>query len=1733
MARDFRAKQIRTFAIIGSGSNKAAQKPELKLAFYPQDTALNSSGDFQTNFDLNDTTIGDDVWCVFGKKTGLGARGAGGAEADPNFPNPNFNTESEGGERADGSSVLFTGNVVVSGSLYAERQIIEVDNTVNGDFYTPNSSANYFAGGFGNSGVTILNNGNSSFDGFVQTNTIKNHADQDLTIDTVTNGDIIMTAAGENIRFRSTDPVNRDIFKFFLGGAGDNSPSFTIFDDTNQSELVSQRDYFKIVVSNSGNTNFSTNDNSGNNVAHLTTTVEGIITWNSNTGTFVFKDGNNEMMRITESSNNVVFSGLEGNASSTILTFENSLGNATAPSILVDTNKKLKFHSDGSFIHAPENGKLLLASSFNGADGIKIDSTNDNGQAGGGIDIDSGTNGITANAAGTIALETSAGSINITSAEHFNVDASTGAGQVNIDAGSGGVLIDANEGPISIDTTLDHASAINITTNGGTDEKILIKNTQGDQNSVNNDGAIMLEAAAGGITLDAQKNIRFDADGGEVDIADDGFTRFKFESLSNRFTIFNKDATQDRFTITCGLDGGTELQTFHHGEAGAVHQNAKITLRADGDLFFNAGKGYVYNERGGTTYYVQHLDAGDVKWIGYTGDNPGFIFSLKNWARHTADKPSFRMETDHKLEFHDDSQFIHAPSDTNLTIKAPSAITLETDQYGAVCTRPEGIHLGNAARNAPASVNGQNSKVRIFVASGSMNKASAANATDPFDQQGTGVISGISDGALVFSNRSTLASTTGEVDGPEDFASGRIVFDGQVVMGAMDVANLTVLNTLRVQGTTTTLNTETITSTDPVIDIGGVQVNPPEGAAGEEDDVYSSTVTDAEADKDRGVVMRYWTGAASQTAFMGIDPGNPAKFKYLATASESGGEWTGGLGNGQFAGIFYGTNDDHIGILNNELVATIKGDAMRIKKEGNAPLGALLKLERSDDQIEDGDRLGDVQFGGDEGNGFQYSSGMFSRATENWNPASNNCASKLHFYTRQTNRATTTVRMTILDTGEVGIGVSDPDAKLEILENSGAQQKWSHDSGTEADPASFATMTVAENSHTTLATGEGGNFTLDAGGNIELNADGGQVQIKDDNASHFVFDCNNTQFIIRDDENANDHFSIEVGADGETTLRTTDHGAQSDADFAVVADGDISLFADNVIYIGAGGTSAQLQLDSSGDDLRFYGYNNVGWGGHILSIKDSKFGNVVQPSLQVEGATKLRFRDANKYIDSSDANNLNIVSDTNLTLDSGNDMTLLNGGAAGDVFLLRNGDNTNQTTRVQIGDANSYVEKRGTSLAAENNPGDLVIGTDQDLRLDVAGDIELNSDTGKWQFRDSNQDVMSIEREGAEGLQPDAVFVVASGDSIFALDNSENSLFMRDENPASPTNVSRKIQFGDTANYIHKSADAELSIVTDNTGEIKLGAAEVTINNAAAQLNFENSDTRIFHDDNKLKFKDPENGSVLTLAQLASVTATDDGGFKYHNDYTGVGYTAPQARSTYGMLFEFAGDNDGANFLSSDENDTRHANDDFHFLVKSADPAKDAAGISSHLILSQSLTITDSTDNGDFGAAVITQDNLFTRFGNHQSNQHTTTPHRQSTRLVQKIMALKPGSAGVGGLFLEQNQSLFFSDNNGDAALNIRRALHTVEGIADSKCMQFQGHILPQADNTFNLGTADRRFANLYTGDLHLNNMGSSNDVDGTSGNWTIQEGEDSLYVINNLTGKKFKMMLQPLEDEE
>ena len=70
------------------------------------------------------------------------------------------------------------------------------------------------------------------------------------------------------------------------------------------------------------------------------------------------------------------------------------------------------------------------------------------------------------------------------------------------------------------------------------------------------------------------------------------------------------------------------------------------------------------------------------------------------------------------------------------------------------------------------------------------------------------------------------------------------------------------------------------------------------------------------------------------------------------------------------------------------------------------------------------------------------------------------------------------------------------------------------------------------------------------------------------------------------------------------------------------------------------------------------------------------------------------------------------------------------------------------------------------------------------------------------------------------------------------------------------------------------------------------------------------------------------------------------------------------------------------------------------------------------------------------------------------------------------------------------------------------------------------GSALPDADNTRDLGGPSARWANIYTADMHFSNKDMRNSVDGTWGDWTLQEGESTLFLLNNRNGKKYSINL-------
>jgi len=85
-------------------------------------------------------------------------------------------------------------------------------------------------------------------------------------------------------------------------------------------------------------------------------------------------------------------------------------------------------------------------------------------------------------------------------------------------------------------------------------------------------------------------------------------------------------------------------------------------------------------------------------------------------------------------------------------------------------------------------------------------------------------------------------------------------------------------------------------------------------------------------------------------------------------------------------------------------------------------------------------------------------------------------------------------------------------------------------------------------------------------------------------------------------------------------------------------------------------------------------------------------------------------------------------------------------------------------------------------------------------------------------------------------------------------------------------------------------------------------------------------------------------------------------------------------------------------------------------------------------------------------------------------------------------------------------------------------------GDLDINSQEITGSLIPSTTDTYDLGSSSKVWANIYTGDLNLNNESKTgNDVDGTKGSWTIQEGSEDLFLINRKSGKKYKFKLEEI----
>ena len=204
----------------------------------------------------------------------------------------------------------------------------------------------------------------------------------------------------------------------------------------------------------------------------------------------------------------------------------------------------------------------------------------------------------------------------------------------------------------------------------------------------------------------------------------------------------------------------------------------------------------------------------------------------------------------------------------------------------------------------------------------------------------------------------------------------------------------------------------------------------------------------------------------------------------------------------------------------------------------------------------------------------------------------------------------------------------------------------------------------------------------------------------------------------------------------------------------------------------------------------------------------------------------------------------------------------------------------------------------------------------------------------------------------------------------------------------------------------------------------------------------------------------------------------------------------------------------------------------YHDNVKKLETGADRVNISGHLFVNSGNRVY--IQNG-FNDSVGSINNTG---GSNDSNLNFYVRNAGTEATALKIQ--KTGNVEIPvdkGLYIGASQDMQLYHNGTDSyILNATGNLRI--GQYNNASLKFftnnstrwnidgSGHFLPDANNSFDIGTSSYRVRNIYTNDLHLSNEGSSNDVDGTWGSFTIQEGAEDLFLVNKRNGKKYKFAL-------
>ena len=206
--------------------------------------------------------------------------------------------------------------------------------------------------------------------------------------------------------------------------------------------------------------------------------------------------------------------------------------NVSTSNNLTFTNENHTINSSGNNSIVANASKIQLNSSSTAADSLHLNSTNGN------IILDTPNTQNVAVNTGNFTV-TSSNNTTLTSSNNVLIKSTTSetTDSIKLQSTSGSVLLKSSKkmnltsGQINLTSNEDTPNAIQIVTDGGISETLLIKNTQG----THDDDAIKIESVVGGVKVQSQKNIDIESETKDIE--------FRVKDAASKF-VFKNDANE-------------------------------------------------------------------------------------------------------------------------------------------------------------------------------------------------------------------------------------------------------------------------------------------------------------------------------------------------------------------------------------------------------------------------------------------------------------------------------------------------------------------------------------------------------------------------------------------------------------------------------------------------------------------------------------------------------------------------------------------------------------------------------------------------------------------------------------------------------------------------------------------------------------------------------------------------------------------------------------------------------------------------------------------------------------------------------------------------------------------------------------------------------------------------------------------------------------------------------------